>query len=79
MLTNVAQHQPGDAIPRRPFDERHVPPRRGSEIDGVVIAKSGHPEARRRSVTGQLIPLLARHLARFAANTDGRICEKSNR
>ena len=77
VLADVAEHEPGDAIPRWSFDERYVAPCGGSEIDGVVITVSSQREGRRGRVTRQLIPLLARHLARFAANADGRIGEKS--
>ena len=79
MLADIAQHQPGDAVPRWSFDERYVTPRGGSEVDGIVITESGHREGRRGSISRQLIPLLAGNLARFATDTDGRIGEKPNR
>ena len=40
MLADVAEHEPGQAIPGWPFDERHVSPGGGSEIDSVVITVS---------------------------------------
>jgi hypothetical protein len=77
MLADIAEHQPGDAIPGRSFDERHVSPGRGSKIDRVVITEPGQGDRRSRGVAGQLIPLLARYLACFAADADRRIGQKS--
>ena len=77
VLANVAEHEPSNAIPGWSFDECHMAPCGGSEVDGVVITVSSQREGRCGRVTRQLIPLLACHLARFAANADGRIGEKS--
>ena len=48
VLADVAEHEPGDAVPGRSFDERHVAPGGGSEIDRVVITESG--QSRKRGV-----------------------------
>jgi hypothetical protein len=77
MLADVTEHEPGDAIPGWSFDKRHVTPRGGSEVDRVVITISSQFEGWSRGVAGQLIPLLARHLTRFAPNAECRIGEKS--
>jgi hypothetical protein len=77
MLADIAEHEPGDAIPDRTLDERYVAPGGGSKVDRVVITESCQFESRSRGVAGQLIPLLARHLARFAPNAERGIGEKS--
>src|SRR5215217_7894571 len=48
MLADVTEHEPGQAIPGWPFDERHVSPGGGSEIDSVVITVSRQRECGRR-------------------------------
>ena len=77
VLADVAEYEPSNSIPGWSFDECHMSPCGGTKVDGVVITVSGQREGRRGRVTRQLIPLLACHLARFAANADRRIGEKS--
>ena len=51
-----------------------MPPGCGGEHRGIVVAMSRKPE----TIGRQLVPLFARDLAGFAANTDRRIGEKSH-
>src|SRR4051794_36516189 len=46
------------------LDEGHVPPRIGTQALGVVVRPAAEVEA----VVGDVVPLLARHLARLAAD-----------
>src|SRR5665809_128057 len=46
-----------------------MPPRRGPQVARVVVAHAGE----RETVVGELVPLLARYLAGFAADADGRV------
>ena len=48
------------------LDEFDMPPGRGGKLAGVVVAVAGEVEA----VGGELVPLLARDLARLAADAD---------
>src|SRR5581483_3254382 len=76
VFTHVAHHQPvaleraqaGRApaiIVTDLLDERDVAPGAGTQVAGVVVAEAGPAEVVQR----QLVPLLAGHLARLAANT----------
>ncbi len=81
MFANIAHHQPAAArrtarnyVQRGPaafilrgelFNEFHMAPCRGGQCLGVVVAIAAPGQA----IGWQLIPLLAGHLASFAANT----------
>src|SRR5207253_11460122 len=78
VLAAVRHHPPALLLPVGPvgfglLDELDVPPGRRAQRAGVVIAVASQREA----VGGQLIPLLARHLARLAADAQARIGEKA--
>ena len=77
MLAHVAHHVPRRLDDRsirrcRALDERDVTPRRTAECDGVVVRMSRKFVA----VRGQLIPLLARDLARLAPDAQRRVGEE---
>ena len=55
--------------------ERDVPPGRRREVAGVVVAVAGEVEA----VGGELVPLLAGHLARLAADAERGVGEEARR
>src|SRR6266545_5499297 len=79
VLAHVAHHEPA-AIVRAVelLDELDVPPVRAVELARVVVAVARH--FRHAAVRGrQLIPVFARHLARLAADTDGRVGEEPHR
>jgi hypothetical protein len=79
VLADVAQHQPVELDSWRAtawrFDEGDVPPRGARKCVGVIVAGGGELV----TVRWQLVPLLTRNFAGFAADTQGRIGEKSNR
>ncbi len=54
------------------LDEGDVPPRARTECAGVVVGRAEQREA----VVGDGVPLLARHLARLAADADGGVGEE---
>src|SRR4051812_47080114 len=56
-----------------PLNEGHMPPGGAGELLRVVVAEAGVLVA----VAGQAVPLLASHLAGFAADADRRIGEKA--
>src|SRR5438067_9670080 len=71
VLADVGHHEPGEARKRsaqrhRPLHEGDVPPRRRSEMPGVVVRTAGAAEA----VVGELVPLLARHFAGLAPDAE---------
>jgi len=76
VLADIAIEQPAHAAVTWSFlfHEADVPPRRCGEMQGVIVALPApvHPVGR------QGVPLLARDLARFAADTDGGIREKGH-
>jgi len=64
----------GDADVERLLDERHVPPGGGTELLGVVVRHAGEEVA----VLGHLVPLLAGHLARLAADAHRGVGEEAH-
>ena len=75
VLAHVRQHHPArelrlDAV--HLLDERDVPPGRGSEPVRIVVRIA----AQRVPVGGQLVPLLARDLTRFAADAKRDVGEE---
>src|SRR5690606_4096813 len=56
------------------FDERHVPPRGGPQVLGVVV---GHP-GEVQSVLGQQVPLLAGHFTGLAPDADAGVGEEAD-
>src|SRR5438093_11294199 len=75
VLADVAHHAPGDAaLGGGPLVELHVAPVLLVELGRVVVAV-----AELGRVSGKLIPLLARHLAGLAADTERRAGEEADR
>ncbi len=68
MLAHNAEHQPRDTGCGRSLDECHVSPGLRAEVDRVVITQTSQRRAGGGWVSRRLVPLLACHLARFAAN-----------
>ena len=56
------------------LDERHVAPGVGAQLDRVVVGVTGEPLHRHRD----LVPLLARHLARLAADAHRGVGEEAH-
>src|SRR5438874_1255988 len=52
-----------------------MPPRNRAQLPGIIVART----CPARFIRWKLVPLLAGHLAGFAANTQARISEKSHR
>src|SRR5436309_3388281 len=79
MLAHVAHHEPAAVVRAvELLDELDVPPVRAVELARVVVAVARHlrdAAVRRR----ELVPVLARHLARLAADTDRRVGEEPHR
>src|SRR5207245_4225979 len=81
VLADVGRHQPAQRLsvlvvePQRLLllDERDVPPRVRAERRRVVVRLAGKDEP----VLRNEIPLLARDLARLAADADGRVGEEA--
>src|SRR6266513_348491 len=77
MLADVRHHQPALILPARIgfrlLDELDVAPGGCPQRPGVVVTVARH----REPVGGQLVPLLARHLARFAADAQAGIGEEA--
>src|SRR2546429_3647909 len=77
MLADVGHHQPALILPARVgfrlLDELDVAPGGRPQRPGVVATVARH----RKPVGGQLVPLLARHLARLAANAQAGIGEET--
>src|SRR5438128_10844803 len=73
MLADVRHHQPALILPVRVgfrlLHELDVAPRGRPQRPGVVVTVAGH----RKPVGGQLVPLLAGHLTRLAADTQAGI------
>src|SRR5215510_9792117 len=75
VLADVAHHAPGDAaLGGGPLVELDVAPVLLVELGGVVVAI-----AELGGVPGELVPLLARHLAGLAADTERRVGEEADR
>src|SRR5260370_18788994 len=80
VLADVAHHEPASVLPvgAELLDELHVPPVGAVERAGVVVAVAAQhadtPVPRR-----ELVPLLARHLARLAADADGGVGVEAHR
>src|SRR6266550_3163016 len=79
VLAHVAHHEPAAVVRAvELLDELDVPPVRAVELARVVVAVARHfrhAAVRRR----ELVPVLARHLARLAADTDRRVGEEPHR
>src|SRR3982074_3156544 len=79
VLAAVRQHPPALILPARIglglFDELDVAPAGGPQRSGVVVTVARH----RKAVGGQLIPLLARHLAGLAADAEAGVGEEAPR
>ena len=73
VLADVRAHEPAQAVVGLLLDERHVAPRVRAELARVVVGVPGEREA----VLGHEVPLLARHLARLAADADRRVGEEA--
>src|SRR5207302_7986905 len=74
VLADVGHHQPRRAaLRRRRLAELDVPPVHGVELSGVVEAVAEEV----RGIAGELIPLLARDLARLAADADAGVGEEA--
>src|SRR5947209_439209 len=69
MLTVLSIVAPPDLL-----DEEHMPPRGRAQLPGIIIARP----CPARFLRWKLVPLLAGHLAGFAANTQTRISERSH-
>src|SRR5207237_10282019 len=76
MLAHIAHHQPAIALHfvTELFDESDVPPSRVGKHGRVVIAVAGPM----KTVGRKLVPLLARYLARFAADAQRRIGKEAH-
>ncbi len=72
VLADVRAHQPAQVSFLALLHELHVAPAVRAERPGVVVGLSREPER----VVGHLVPFLARHLARLAADADGRVGEE---
>src|SRR6266850_1876292 len=74
MFAHVAHHQPAFLTPvlAELLHELHVTPMDAVEAAGVVVAVAGQL-APAPAGGGELVPLLARHLARLAADAHGRV------
>src|SRR6266581_4415392 len=79
MLAHVAHHEPAAVVRAvELLDELDVPPVRAVELARVVVTVARH--LRHAAVRrGELVPVLARHLARLAADTDRRVGEEPHR
>src|SRR5206468_8649621 len=76
MLAHIAHHQPAAVVRAiELLDELDVPPMDTVELARVVVAVARHL-ADTAILGGQLIPVLAGDLARFAADADGRVSEE---
>src|SRR5690348_281828 len=83
MLADVAHHEPVTlerlhrvdalAVFAHTLDEFHMSPRVRRELARVVVAHARQPQP----VGGQVVPLLARDLARFAADAQRRVGEEA--
>src|SRR5690606_31232413 len=77
VLADVGGELPGEEVGivaaaadlRLRLHELDVPPGRGAERAGVVVREAAEEEVVRR----HLVPLLAGHLARLAADAEGRV------
>src|SRR5438128_3331926 len=82
MLANVRHHEPGRlaAILAELFDELDVPPIHIRKAAGVVIAVAAQDwqAVVRARLGGQIVPLMASHLARLTANANRRVGVESN-
>src|SRR5207248_8848468 len=78
VLAHVAHHQPAAVIwTLELLDEADVPPMDAVEPAGVVVAVSGQlPDP--AVLGGELVPFLARDLARFAADANRGVGEESH-
>src|SRR2546430_8102503 len=78
VLAHVAHHQPAAVIGTLElFDEADVPPVDTVQLAGVVVAVAG--ELPDPAVLGrQLVPFLARDLARFATDANRRVGKESH-
>src|SRR5213595_3056817 len=78
VLAHVAHHQPAAVVGSLELlDEAHVPPVDAIQLAGVVVAVAG--ELPHTAVLGrELVPFLARDLARFAADANRGVGEESH-
>jgi hypothetical protein len=74
VLADVAEEEPTElAIGPRLLDELHVPPGCMAEAARVVVARAEEIEV----IGGEAVPLLARNLARLAADAERGVGEKA--
>src|SRR5262249_17237519 len=89
VLADIGHHEPGDvlAVLADLLDEFDVPPVNIGEAAGVVIAVAAQRRQRNAAddrqadaafAVLQVVPLMARDLARLAADADGRIGEEAH-
>ena len=78
VFADIAHHQPGHAPCRTfgnwLFDERHMAPGFGTEIDCIVIAIAGELER----VHLEFVPLFTGNFAGFAADAKGGVGQKTD-
>src|SRR5688500_19971680 len=78
MLADVRQHEPASVVRRvELLDELDVSPRVAAQAERVVVTLTAH--LRLPAVTrGELVPVLARDLARLAPDADGGVGEEAH-
>ena len=74
VLADIAGHQPAEAVVDLLLDERDVPPCVRAQLAGVVVGVAAPHEA----VLRHEVPLLARDLARLAADAHARVGEEAD-
>src|SRR5512146_1183001 len=81
VLAHVAHHEPAPLVRLwELLDELDVPPRIAAQAQCVVVALPAHLEVRAAvAARGELVPLLARHLARLAPDAHRGVGEEAHR